>query len=184
MSPLTEQPSTLPETPTSTNPLPEAPTRSGLEGSQLVIRPATSDDIPTLVVLRRSMLAAMHTPDEFESGWEDAFAAWLERRIVASDYQMIVAELDGRIVAGAQAEVIHGQPGPKISRDRIYITNVSTLPEFRGRGLASRCLDALLDWARDKGIRTAMLNATSMGQRIYQRAGFILADNPEYRLQL
>ena len=146
-----------------------------------VIRIATVDDIPVLVELRASMLDALHEPDEYEDGWREAFADWLRQRVPASNYANFIAEVDGQVLAGAQGELIEGQPGPRISRRRVFITNVSTLPGARGQGLATRCFEALLDWARAQGATSAMLNAAPMGEQIYLRAGFKPHDNPEYR---
>ena len=130
------------------------------------------------------MLEALHDPADFEPGWEAAFADWLAKRLPSPDYAMVVAEVDGQVVAGAQGEIIAGQPGPVIVRKRVYVTNVSTLPHARGRGLATQCFDALLDWAKQVGASSAMLNAAPMGEQIYLRAGFIPHDNPEYRRPL
>lgn len=151
---------------------------------RLVLRTARLDDIDTLVALRRSMLAAMVEPGDFADGWEPAFVDWLTPRLESSDYQMVVAQLDDRVVAGAQGELIEGQPGPAVRRRRVLITNVSTLPQYRGRGLATKCLEAVLAWARKSGATSAVLNATEMGAEIYQRAGFALSEYPEMRLKL
>jgi GNAT superfamily N-acetyltransferase len=49
---------------------------------------------------------------------------------------------------------------------------VATLPEARGRGLATALMtQALLD-ARERGCQTSTLQATKMGQPVYERMGY------------
>ena len=53
-----------------------------------------------------------------------------------------------------------------------WITFVATFPEARGRGLASALMTrALLD-ARERGCSTSSLQATKMGQPVYERLGY------------
>lgn len=49
---------------------------------------------------------------------------------------------------------------------------VATVPEARGRGMASRLLRQALVEARDRGCATATLQATRMGAPVYERLGF------------
>ena len=49
---------------------------------------------------------------------------------------------------------------------------VATLPEMRGRGLASRLLTAALIEARERGIKTSSLQASALGSPIYERLGY------------
>lgn len=164
---------------------PSAGPVSTLPSSEPVIRRATLDDIDALAELRYSMLAAFTEPDNFEPGWREAFAEWQCVRLVGPGFAWFIAELaDGRVVAGTQGELIIGQPGPTISRTRVYVTNVSTLPEHRGQGLATKCMDAVLAWAKDQGATAAMLNAAPMGANIYTRAGFEVNDHPDMRRPL
>lgn len=49
---------------------------------------------------------------------------------------------------------------------------VATVPEARGRGLASRLLTAALIEARDRGMKTSSLQASALGSPIYERLGY------------
>jgi predicted GNAT family acetyltransferase len=50
--------------------------------------------------------------------------------------------------------------------------NVATLKEWRGKGLgAAVTLQPLLD-AREQGYRVGVLEASDMGNKVYQRLGF------------
>jgi GNAT superfamily N-acetyltransferase len=51
---------------------------------------------------------------------------------------------------------------------------VATLPEERGRGLASRLLSVALAEARERGMETTSLQASMLGRGVYERVGYEL----------
>jgi GNAT superfamily N-acetyltransferase len=74
-----------------------------------------------------------------------------------------VATLDGRPAAGMMTLDHNGD---------CFIAFVATRPEARGRGLATALMTrALLD-ARERGCATTSLQATKMGQPVYERLGY------------
>jgi GNAT superfamily N-acetyltransferase len=52
------------------------------------------------------------------------------------------------------------------------VTFVATVPEARGRGLASRLLTLALREARERGCTTTSLQATKAGEPVYRRLGY------------
>jgi GNAT superfamily N-acetyltransferase len=56
--------------------------------------------------------------------------------------------------------------------DDCCVTGVATPPEHRGRGIAGWLLWRALDEARDRGMRSASLQATRAGAPLYERLGF------------
>jgi ribosomal protein S18 acetylase RimI-like enzyme len=77
--------------------------------------------------------------------------------------RIVSASLDGRLVGGGTVVLVDGIAG---------ISNVSTLPEARGRGIATEVTLLLLRHAREQGAKTAVLHASKAGFRVYQRMGF------------
>lgn len=76
---------------------------------------------------------------------------------------LYVARVDGKPVASTIALDHEGD---------CLIGLVATLPEARGRGLATALMTrALLD-ARERGCETTSLQATTMGQPVYERMGY------------
>jgi ribosomal protein S18 acetylase RimI-like enzyme len=63
---------------------------------------------------------------------------------------------------------------------------VGVLPEFRGRGVADRMLEAILDRGREQGFTTSSIIFeidNYPAQRVYERAGFVLIEekrHPEF----
>ena len=53
-----------------------------------------------------------------------------------------------------------------------HVQMVATLPEHRGRGLASRLLVRALADARERGCTSSSLQATAMGHPVYTRLGY------------
>jgi ribosomal protein S18 acetylase RimI-like enzyme len=56
--------------------------------------------------------------------------------------------------------------------DDAFVTMVATLPQHRGKRLASSLLSAALTEARQRGQTTTSLQASSLGQGIYARLGY------------
>ena len=52
------------------------------------------------------------------------------------------------------------------------VFGVNVLENFRGRGIGTALVFAALEHARSLGLSTAVLGATGMGKRIYERLGF------------
>jgi ribosomal protein S18 acetylase RimI-like enzyme len=75
-----------------------------------------------------------------------------------------VAEVDGKIAAGAMVIVTHGVAG-------VYW--VGTHPDARGKGLAELCTRAAGNAGFDLGARIAGLQASVMGEPIYRRMGYV-----------
>ena len=71
---------------------------------------------------------------------------------------------NGHAVAGAWSLVHRGDCG-------IYA--VATVPEWRCRGIARALVGHVLADAERRGARTATLQSTPMGQRLYQSLGFV-----------
>ena len=65
------------------------------------------------------------------------------------------------------------------------MSNVVTVPTFRGRGLARGCLEALVEWFRDStAVHDVNLSATADGSMLYHRLGFAERAYPSMRLTI
>ena len=81
----------------------------------------------------------------------------------AGEVHAYVARLDGAPAAGLITHDHEGDCG---------IWAVATLPEARGRGLASVLLAHALADARERGNTTTTLEATQLGRGLYERLGY------------
>ncbi|MEV4808840.1 GNAT family N-acetyltransferase [Micromonospora avicenniae] len=70
---------------------------------------------------------------------------------------------DGRIVGTAVAWLSHGL---------LTLYYVGTQPEHRRQGIGAAMTRAALDLARERGVRTAALTSTAIGEPVYRNLGF------------
>jgi GNAT superfamily N-acetyltransferase len=56
-----------------------------------------------------------------------------------------------------------------------FVSWVATVPERRGRGLASRLMRAALAEARERGMATSTLQSSMLGRGVYERLGYRMA---------
>lgn len=151
----------------------------------LRVRLATLDDIPTIVRQRHAMFAEMGdgTPESL-ARMDVAYGRWLVEKMSVGEYLgWFALDDDGTPVAGVGLWAQEWPAGPfDQTGKRAYLMNVYTEPPYRGRGLARRLVRLSLDWARDNGLQTALLNASDAGRPIYESLGF--RQSSEMRLSL
>ena len=87
----------------------------------------------------------------------------LLRRVDQSVFHVVIARLDGENVAAAMAYDLDGDCG---------VYNVVTLPHARRRGLGTAVTATLVHDALARGARTASLQSSAMGERVYAGVGF------------
>ena len=123
---------------------------------QIVIRPMTVDDIHIGMSLKRA------------AGWNQTEADW-KRFVGLQPDGCFVAELDGKPV-GTVAAFIFG--------DVAWIAMVLVSPDARGQGLGTKLMSHALAFLDSKNVACIRLDATPLGQPIYEKLGF----KAEYRL--
>ena len=100
-----------------------------------------------------------------------------ERLVNDPDYHLIVAEEDGKLVATCTCVVIPNLThGP---RPYAWVENVVTHPDYRGRGLATACLDYAKEIARlENCYRLVLMTGSKLESTLqfYERAGYNRTD--------
>lgn len=112
----------------------------------------------------------------------DGSLASLWESILADDkHHIIVAVYDGKIVSSCVCVIIqnltHGQ------RPYALVENVVTHPGYRGRGIATACLDYAKKLAKDSDCYKLMLMTGSKKEstlRFYERAGYNSKDKTAF----
>lgn len=148
------------------------------------VRRATLGDIPALVAYRRAMFESMGIQD---SGLLDVMCGkmntYLGIAMPANEYFGWVADVEGRTIASGGVVIHSLPPGPRNLDGREgYIMNIYTVPEWRGKGVATAIMQAILDYLHDLNIPVATLHATDAGRPIYEKLGF--KNTNEMRLAL
>lgn len=86
---------------------------------------------------------------------------------------LVVGTLEYRI---GRAGNPHGRVG--------HVFSVATDPGARRRGYARACMEALLDWFRERGAVQVDLNASAAAEPLYASLGFVRKPDPSMRLHL
>ena len=107
-------------------------------------------------------------------GW-DAYHKELQS---GDDVIMLVARIRAGAGGPQDNRALAGFIVSRMVVDELHINNVAIRDEFRRQGIATHLLDAVLEWGRAKGARTALLEVragNAAAQRLYSGCGFLLA---------
>lgn len=137
--------------------------------SGIVIRRLSQDDVAVYQTIRLESLSA--EPDAFASRYAQwaCFSDVEWRRRLA---EPVLAALDGDVPIGMMALRLNG---PIKMAHRAVLTGVYVRADYRGCGMASMLLGAVLSCARSTGIRQIELGVRSdnpAALRFYRRQGF------------
>ena len=138
------------------------------------VRRATVDDVAKLAELRRTFTLEDPTGGEaLRSDYEDSFARIVTNGVESGRWVVWVAEVDGAIVSHVFVGTIEKIPRPIVEHEAIgYVTNVYTRPEYRGRGIGGRVLDAVTAWALESNIELLLVWPSEASFAHYERHGF------------
>jgi RimJ/RimL family protein N-acetyltransferase len=139
-----------------------------------IIRKATLDDVPVLLEFEQGLITAERPMDPTI---KEGHIHYYDVRdfIREQDAELLVAELDGTIVASGYARI----KGDRhyLKHDRIGYLGFMFVPEqHRGKGYNGLILEALIDWCRSKSLQEIRLDVYQVNEsaiRAYEKAGFV-----------
>jgi ribosomal protein S18 acetylase RimI-like enzyme len=142
--------------------------------SQLTIRTATPDDLPTLRAFEQGVIRA-ERPFDPTLGPDPLRYYDLEGMITATHIELIVAMLGDEIVGSGYARIERGRPYLN-HQYHAYIGFMYVVPQHRGKGIANAVLEALQQWSVKQGITEMQLDVyyeNTSAIKAYEKAGFI-----------
>lgn len=146
-----------------------------LDAGRVSIRPATPSDLATIVAFRVAMfedMAGRAMPEPDREALLEANARWAAEHF-GHDFDVWIAELDGRPVASAGLIWFPHPPGPSNPIGlEAYVLNVYTRPEARRMGLGRALTERAVEAARAAGVRRIWLRASKQGRPLYEDMGF------------
>jgi GNAT superfamily N-acetyltransferase len=151
----------------------------------LSIRPATINDIPTLLRHRRMMWWDMGRHDEAALDlMEKSAREYFTLAIPDGTYRGFLAADSDQQVVGGGGIVISAWPGlfPQRIPKRAMILNMYVEREFRRKGIARALMQAMIAWCRENGFANVGLHASDEGRPLYEQLGF--KSTNEMRLDL
>lgn len=136
------------------------------------VREATIEDLDGLVDIRCKFLNVMERAEVPDL--PIVTRAWLEQHIKNGTFKAWIADVDGQIVCCSGLMIVDYPPGYMASSDgqEGYILNIFTLPEWRGKGLASLIMEEIVNYMRKHKINRATLHTTEEARALYERHGF------------
>lgn len=144
----------------------------------------TAFDVATAEELRLAHNAAFADYPEGSDIDVDFWTMFMVKAAHNRPHLSVVARDGGGAVAGYVFAHEYAVPMSGGSGPEIYVPYVGTLPEHRGRGLATGLLTHVLQTARAGGFATASLNVDTHNPTgalgIYERAGFREAYRQDY----
>ena len=138
----------------------------------MLIRKANEEDIALLSETRKLQLIDEGIAPNCDI--DEELFAFFKKWLKSSDFVQFIAEEDGKLLS--TAAVIYYDLPPSFTNKigvRGYVTNVYTVPEHRGKGLAKMLLTELLNDAKSRGIKKLWLGASKLGRPLYEKLGFI-----------
>jgi ribosomal protein S18 acetylase RimI-like enzyme len=141
--------------------------------SDISIREATLDDLPTLLRFEQGVIEAESPMDAgLKPGKINYYD--IEQFIRSPDIRLAVAEIDGKLVGCGYARIETAKPYLQYDRQS-YLGFMYVLPEFRGKGINQLILDDLYRWTLSHGVTEVRLEVyptNSAAIRAYEKAGF------------
>jgi GNAT superfamily N-acetyltransferase len=142
--------------------------------SQLTTRTASLADLPTLLQFEQGVIAAERP---FDPTLKDGHINYydLPAMIASPEVELIVAELDGLLVASGYARIESAKPYLKHTR-HAYLGFMYVDPAHRGKGFNNAIMDALKAWSLTQHITELRLDVyygNAPAIRAYEKTGFL-----------
>ena len=152
------------------------------------LRPATLEDVPTVMALIRRVVPIMRASGNLQ--WDDAYptAALFTNDVALS--QLWLAIIDDQIagVAAITTEQEHeyAHVGWDITEPAIVVHRLAVDPAFRGQGVASALMQQAEHVAHEQGITVLRADTSAENavmQRLFPRLGYTFAGEIELQVR-
>jgi len=137
-------------------------------------REATLADLPAIIRHRRGMFREMGFVEEAAlDAMEATSSPFIGAALEDGSYRGWLIEAEGRVVSGGGLVVVGYPSAPQDpSTRRVWLLNMYTEPEHRGRGFARAIVEAMVGWCREQGFGWVSLHASDAGRHLYEALGF------------
>ena len=139
----------------------------------MIVRQAKIEEIETLLEFEQGIVTAERP---FNPSLKEGEVHYYDlAKLIESPLSAVfVAELAGELIASGY--VLEKEAVDYLKHDRYaYLGFMYVKPEHRGKGVNQKVLDALLNWAKERGLAEIRLEVFSENQaaiRAYEKAGF------------
>ncbi|PLR74815.1 MULTISPECIES: GNAT family N-acetyltransferase [Bacillus] len=147
------------------------------------IRLAEKKDIDQLIRMRWDF-----TLEDYEEGnfsekdypeFQKECRTFLEEAVGGGQWYIWIAEDQGKIISHIYMERIQKVPRPgRITYPFAYMTNVYTVPGYRGKGIGSRLITAINEWIEENHYEFVIVWPSEEGIEFYRRNGYKHCSEP------
>ena len=141
---------------------------------QVITRSATLNDLDLLLTFEQEIIQAERPFDPTIRRGSDVHYYDLAALISSPDAEVLVAELDARIIASGYARIDTSERYLKHERHS-YLGFMYVVPEHRGKGINGMIVDALEAWSRSRGVTEMRLEVYAVNAaaiKAYDKAGY------------
>ncbi|MEM1358408.1 MAG: GNAT family N-acetyltransferase [Bacteroidota bacterium] len=139
----------------------------------ITLRPATREDLPTLLEFEQGIILAERPMDPTLRS--DPISYYDIGELIDREDAEVLVAVDGDLLVGSgyvkeKASRHYVQPAVHAFLGFMYVR-----PEYRGQGINGRVTEALLNWARTRGLTEARLTVYTKNPgaiRAYDKVGF------------
>lgn len=152
------------------------PDRFQAAGGEVILRPATTRDLPAVVALWRTLQLASATfeprlaPNAQAEAW---FADYLGDQL-DHDNALVLVAMQGETVVGYVFGQIMQRP-TVVSGDCGYVADLCVRDEHRGQGIGRALYGKIRDWFLARGLRAIevqIVRANPASQAFWRKMGF------------
>lgn len=153
------------------------------------VRRALPGDAEEVLRLRQVMIDSLPR-SQHSTEWHAESLPVLRARLAEPDGVFAAFVVDhperpgalAALVAGTLDYRIGGALNPRGTDG--YVFSVATDPDARRRGYARACMEALLEWFRERGAGQVRLTASAQAEPLYRSMGFTRKPDPLLELTL
>jgi GNAT superfamily N-acetyltransferase len=139
----------------------------------IVIRDATPEDLPTLLIFEQGIISSERPYDETLT--TDHFHYYdLAARIQDNNAVVVVAEQNGKVVGSGSAVIKKGSHYNSF-QEYAFLGFMYVDDAYRGNGINKLIIEYLVDWANKKGlkeIRLQVYDDNIAAIKAYEKVGF------------
>jgi|SRR6185437_454496 GNAT superfamily N-acetyltransferase len=139
----------------------------------ILVRKATLYDMETLLRFEQGVIKA-ERPFDITLKPGPIHYYDIEEMIKASHIELVVAELNGKIVGSGYARLEEAKPYLRHAR-HAYLGFMYVDPDYRGRGVNQKIIEALRTWSLSQNVSEMRLDVYFKNDnaiRAYEKAGF------------
>lgn len=141
---------------------------------EVKVRKANLAELDQLLEFEQAIIESERPFDETIRDGDDVRYYDLEALITSPDAEVLVAELDSKIIGTGYARIDASEPYLKHG-EHSYLGFMYVVPEYRGKGVNKAIMDKLEAWSMSRGVTEMQLevyagNAAAL--RAYEKSGY------------